>query len=194
MHEPMRNLGWLLESVLLAALFRPFGFLKQLPVERRWQLALTPLLALLVVAASKAYSLTSCPSDLLEFGGVTPYVSHWARGIADGGRGACFPAGHASTGFAFVAGFFAFRHYSPRLAANWLLGAVLAGLMLGLAQQIRGQHFMSHTLWTAWICWAMAATVDSAVSLWMAQKPAGTPAPVPGFTAPTPLMRPASRG
>ena len=27
MHEPMRNLGWLLELTLLATLFRPFGVL-----------------------------------------------------------------------------------------------------------------------------------------------------------------------
>ena len=25
--------------------------------------------------------------------------------------------------------------------------------LLGLAQQMRGAHFMSHTLWTAWLCW-----------------------------------------
>ena len=28
-----------------------------------------------------------------------------------------------------------------------------AGLLLGLGQQWRGAHFMSHTLWSAWICW-----------------------------------------
>jgi membrane-associated PAP2 superfamily phosphatase len=194
MHEPMRNLGWLLEFVLLVGVFRPFGALRRLPAERRLQLALTPLLALLIVAGSKAHSLTSCPSDLLEFGGVATYVSHWALGLADGGHGGCFPAGHASAGFAFVAGFFAFRHSMPRLAARWLLGALLAGLMLGLAQQIRGQHFMSHTLWTAWICWAVAAAVDSGVSQWLARRPARAPARVPGYAAPTPSPQPASRG
>jgi membrane-associated PAP2 superfamily phosphatase len=194
MHEPMRNLGWLLELTLLVGIFRPFGVLKRLPLERRLQLALTPLLALIMVAGNKAHSLTSCPADLLEFGGVATYVSHWALGLADGGRGGCFPAGHASAGFAFVAGFFAFRHTLPRLAARWLLGAALAGLVLGLAQQVRGQHFMSHTLWTAWICWTIAAAVDSGVSRWIAQRPARVPAPVPGFAAPTPWLPPASHG
>ena len=194
MHEPMRNLGWLLELTLLAAIFRPFGVLKQLPVERRWQLALTPLLALILVAGNKAHSLTSCPSELQEFGGVAAYVSHWALGLADGGRGGCFPAGHASAGFAFVAGFFAFRHSLPRLATRWLLGALLAGLMLGLAQQIRGQHYVSHTLWTALICWLCAAAVDWGVSQWIARRPARAPAPAHDFEAPTPWMPPASHG
>ena len=194
MHEPMRNLGWLLELTLLAAVFRPFGVFRQLPVERRLQLALAPLLALMLVASNKAHSLTSCPSDLKEFGGVAIYVSHWALGLTDGGRGGCFPAGHASAGFAFVAGFFAFRHSLPQLATRWLIGALLAGALLGLAQQVRGQHFTSHTLWTALTCWLCAASVDWGVSRWIARRPAHAPAPAPGFEAPTPLLQPASHG
>jgi membrane-associated PAP2 superfamily phosphatase len=186
MHEPMRNLGWLLELTLLVGIFRPFGVLKGLPLERRLQLALTPLLALVMVSSIKLHSLTSCPWDLREFGGVASYVSHWALGLVDGGNGGCFPAGHASAGFAFVAGFFVFRHTLPRLAARWLLGALIAGFLLGLAQQVRGAHFMSHTLWTAWICWAVAAAGDSGVSQWIAQRPARAPALAPGFAAPTP--------
>ncbi len=194
LHEPMRNLGWLLELTLLAGIFRPFGALKRLTVERRLQLALTPLLALVAVAGIKLHSLTSCPWDLREFGGVATYASHWALGLVDGGHGGCFPAGHASAGFAFVAGFFVFRHTMPRQATRWLLGALLAGLMLGVAQQVRGAHFMSHTLWTAWLCWSCAAAVDSVVSQWIAQRPARAPAPVHDFEAQTPLLRPASHG
>ena len=46
---------------------------------------------------------------------------------------------------------------APRVARAWLLGVMAAGLMLGLTQQLRGAHFMSHTLWTAWVCWTTAA-------------------------------------
>jgi membrane-associated PAP2 superfamily phosphatase len=194
MHEPMRNLGWLLELTLLVGLFRPFGVLKGLLLERRLQLALTPLLALVTVSSIKLHSLTSCPWDLREFGGVATYAPHWALGLADGGNGACFPAGHASAGFAFVAGFFVFRHTLPKLAMRWLVGALVAGLLLGVAQQVRGAHFMSHTLWTAWICWAVAAAVDSGVSQWIARRPARAPAPAPDFAAPTPLTPPGSHG
>jgi len=40
--------------------------------------------------------------------------------------------------------------------------ALAAGLVLGLAQQARGAHFMSHTLWSGWVCWCVAWAVDAA--------------------------------
>ena len=35
---------------------------------------------------------------------------------------------------------------------------------MGLAQQMRGAHFMSHTLWTGWLCWTTGWLVDLAVT------------------------------
>ena len=60
-----------------------------------------------------------------------------------------------------MGGFFAFRHISPQTARRWFAGAMLAGLVLGLSQQVRGAHYMSHTLWTAWLCWITAALLDA---------------------------------
>ena len=46
-----------------------------------------------------------------------------------------------------------------------LLGAsLLAGFILGGAQQVRGAHFMSHTLWTGWLCWTVGWLCDLAAS------------------------------
>lgn len=181
LHDAIRPLPWLLQLVLLVGMVRPFGALRQLPLERRIQLALTTFVALLLVSTLKLHSRSSCPWDLQEFGGPAHYVSHWAWRLLDGGGGGCFPAGHASAGFAFVGGFFAFRHALPRAAWRWLGGALLAGLVLGLAQQVRGAHYMSHTLWTAWLCFACAAVIDETVSQWRLQTPSRAPAPVPGF-------------
>ncbi|OGA96323.1 MAG: phosphatidic acid phosphatase [Burkholderiales bacterium RIFCSPHIGHO2_12_FULL_61_11] len=178
LHDDIRWLPWLIELALLAAVFKPFGDLQQLPMPRRTQLALTTLLALLVISNIKLHSRSSCPWDLQSFGGAASYVSHWAWGIGDGGSGGCFPAGHASAGFAFLGGFFAFRHGLPRTARRWLAGALLAGFVLGFAQQVRGAHYMSHTLWTAWFCWTVAAMVDLAVSQLIARKASFLPAPV----------------
>jgi membrane-associated PAP2 superfamily phosphatase len=75
--------------------------------------------------------------------------------LDDGGGGHCFPAGHASTGFAFIAVYFGLRQAGVLAARKYLLMAVLAGFVLGLSQQMRGAHFMSHTLWTAWLCWTV---------------------------------------
>lgn len=166
LHDDIRWLPWLIELALLTAVVWPFGSTRQLAMARRVQLALTTLISLLVVSSFKLNSLTSCPWDLQEFGGTLTYVSHWSWGTHDGGSGGCFPAGHASAGFAFIGGFFAFRHTQSQTACRWLAGAMAAGLVLGLAQQVRGAHYMSHTLWTAWLCWFAAALVDSIVS-WM---------------------------
>jgi membrane-associated PAP2 superfamily phosphatase len=167
LHDAIRPLPWAVELTLLVGIAWPIGNLRQLPVARRVQLALTTLLALLLISSLKLHSTTSCPWDLRQFGGVAVYVSHWTRGVADGGGGGCFPAGHASAGFAFLGGFFAFRHTLPTIARRWLVGALAAGLVLGIAQQVRGAHYMSHSLWTAWLCWSCAALVDSAVTAWM---------------------------
>lgn len=193
LHDNIRSLPWVVELGLLVAMAWPFGALAQLPPLRRVQLALTTLVALLLVSNIKLHSRSSCPWDLQEFGGVATYVSHWAWGVRDGGGGGCFPAGHASGGFAFLGGFFVFRHGFPHMARRWLAGALLAGLVLGLAQQVRGAHYMSHTLWTAWLCWAAAGLVDLGVSLWIARKRLPAPALVPAPAGPMPWLQPASR-
>ena len=167
LHDDIHWLPWLLELSLLAAVFRPFGTFRQLALARRLQLALGTLVALLVISTLKLHSHTSCPWDLREFGGVATHVSHWAWGVRDGGSGGCFPAGHASAGFAFLGGFFVFRQVLPRTAMRWLAGALVVGFIFGLAQQVRGAHYMSHTLWTAWLCWSTAAVLDAVVSGWM---------------------------
>ncbi|AVP57631.1 phosphatase PAP2 family protein [Pulveribacter suum] len=160
LHEVPRAIS----SVLLLALFvgavRPWGMLRRWPAQERWQLALSIALAMAAVTLLKRASSTSCPWDLAEFGGAVPYVSHWSWGVRDGGGGHCFPAGHASAAFAFVAGWFAVRRRAPQCSGPWLAAALLAGLVLGLAQQLRGAHYMSHTLWTAWICWSVGLATE----------------------------------
>ncbi|MGQ2979857.1 MAG: phosphatase PAP2 family protein [Polaromonas sp.] len=161
LHDLARRLAWMLALLLCVAVWWPVGWLRQLAFHRRLQLAATPLLAVLAVSALKSFSTTSCPWGLAEFGGVAQYTPHWQHVFApDGGSGRCFPAGHAASGFAFVGGYFAFRETAPAVARRWLLASLLAGVVLGLAQQMRGAHFTSHTLWTALICWCVAWAVD----------------------------------
>ena len=160
LHEVPRFLSWACMGVLLVAIRWPVGLLRDLRRRDRVQLALTVLAAVLAVSLVKTSSRTSCPWDLSEFGGTARYVSHWARGAFDGGPGRCFPAGHASAAFAYVGGWFVLRRSMPRAAAVWLAVAMLMGLTLGLAQQWRGAHYMSHTLWTAWVCWTIGWAID----------------------------------
>lgn len=124
--------------------------------ERTWWLV-TTLVCLAVISLMKRASLTSCPFDLAEFGGAAhaAYVSHWAFGIRDGGGGHCFPSGHASAAFAYLAGAWALRRAYPRAALAWGAVVVTLGVIYGVGQMMRGAHYPSHTMWTAWICWAL---------------------------------------
>ncbi len=124
--------------------------------ERVWWLVVTLVCALLVPLIKQA-SLTSCPWDLAEFGGVARHVSHWHLGLADGGAGHCFPSGHATSAFALFSGWFVLRDQRPRLARAWLATVLLLGLAVGTAQSLRGAHYPSHTLWTSWLCWVLCS-------------------------------------
>ncbi len=163
LHQGARLVSWGVALWLLAGVWWPTGVLRRLSRGARVQWLAGTVLALLLVSAFKHASRTSCPWDVTEFGGVVSYVSHWAWSLADGGPGHCFPAGHASAGFAFLGGYFVLREEAPRQAAACLAAALAAGLVLGLAQQLRGAHFMSHTLWTAWLCWVAPAALNGLV-------------------------------
>jgi membrane-associated PAP2 superfamily phosphatase len=161
LHRWVRPVAWLLAGWLILGLWWPTGVLRRLPRRARLQWLARLALALVAVNLLKQASHTSCPWDLSAFGGQADYLSHWAWGRTDGGPGRCFPAGHAATGFAFVGGAFVLRPVSERHARWCLVAALAAGLLLGAAQQLRGAHFMSHTLWTGWLCWASAWVVQA---------------------------------
>ncbi|MDN8614516.1 phosphatase PAP2 family protein [Variovorax ginsengisoli] len=163
MHEGAKTLSWVLVIGLFAAIRWPVGLLRRLRQGERVQLAATALASVILISLLKFTSKTSCPWDLQAFGGVAQYVSHWAWGVRDGGSGNCFPAGHASAAFAYLGGYFVFRRASPGVARAWFACTLVAGLALGLSQQMRGAHFMSHTLWTAWFCWVAAFAIDALV-------------------------------
>lgn len=163
MHQGGRVASWCMVLWLCVSIWWPMGLMKRIDAGRRLQLTVSSLLAVLLVSGLKSFSTTSCPWDLAEFGRTARYVSHWAwLAGPDGGTGRCFPAGHASAGFAFLGGYFAFRENSPSVARAWLLGSLAAGLLLGIGQQMRGAHFMSHTLWSACACWTAALAAEAA--------------------------------
>lgn len=155
-HDGARWLGWALALVLFVYALKPRA---SLTARARWGWLLLTVGAAGIAPLLKQHSLTSCPWDLQAFGGPAVYVSHWRWGVADGGAGHCFPSGHASTAFVWLSSWFVLRASHPR-AARFVLAAVLvAGALLGLVQLMRGAHYPSHTLWTAWLCWAFNAAL-----------------------------------
>ena len=153
LHDGGRWLAWVALGGLVVYALRPArGGLHR---RERWRWVAVTLLCAVAVPMLKRFSITSCPWDLWEFGGIASHVSHWRFGVTDGGDGHCFPSGHATSAFAFFGGWFMLRDTRPR-AARWWLAAVLAiGLVFGWAQLARGAHYPSHSLWSAWLCWSI---------------------------------------
>lgn len=153
LHEGARRIAWALQLLLLVAIWWPFGVLRKLDRRERATMFVTAMLILVVISVFKGLNTTSCPWDLAEFGGSARYVSHWKWFVRDGGVGHCFPAGHASAAFCFLPGYLWLRGKAPRQARIWLIATLACAITIGVAQQVRGAHYLSHTLWTGWISW-----------------------------------------
>lgn len=165
-HDFAKIFAWCLLLYFLTSLVCPKGSIANLSLSRRIQIPVTALSCVAIVAIIKAFSRSSCPWEVDAFGGVIPYVSHWNANVYDGGGGRCFPAGHASAGFAFLGAYFSFKSKAPKLAVRWLIFVIFFGFALGISQQMRGAHYLSHTLWTFWICWVFSGIIDLAVAKW----------------------------
>ena len=173
LHDAARRVAILLYLAMWVTVWRPVSFLRQFQRIERLEAALGVTVALLAVNAIKRYSQTSCPWELQAFGGAASYVSHWEWGLNDGGGGMCFPGGHASSALAFLAlalpGLVALPGSPAYRSAKRLMAVVLlTGAILGAAQTLRGAHYPSHTLWTAWVCWVGAGFVRVILGQWRA--------------------------
>ncbi|MCW8906205.1 MAG: phosphatase PAP2 family protein [Sedimenticola sp.] len=173
LHDQAKGLVKLL-ALLLFLLALSSHRLERLRPHRRalWYLALVMPLSGLLVGIGKELTHIDCPWTLLRYGGEYPYIGLFESHPGDYRFGKCFPAAHAAAGYAFLALYFFLRQV--RSAWRWygLLTGVILGLVFGLAQQVRGAHFVSHDLWTAAICW-----FNSLGWYWFAFRRRGVPVP-----------------
>lgn len=121
--------------------------------------AIATALGVGIVGLLKVLTNVDCPWDLVPFGGQFPVVPLFGD-RPDALRAArCFPAAHASSGYALLALYFAARERSRTLARAGLALGFFCGAAFGLAQQSRGAHFASHDLWSAFIVWITVTSV-----------------------------------
>lgn len=112
-------------------------------------LAVVPLL----IGFGKQVTGVYCPCEIERYGGEMPYVRLFETvppEIVAVKRGRCFPAAHASGGFALMA--FAFIGARRLRNALWGLGW---GWILGLYQMARGVHYLSHTVVSMLVAWLL---------------------------------------
>ena len=97
-----------------------------------------------------------CPSEIRRYGGSVPYValcSPYPENDRPSARGHCFPAGHASGGFALLG-----LAWLRRTRRGWWGGMALglgAGWAMGWYQMLKGAHYLSHTLVTMLVAWIL---------------------------------------
>jgi len=139
------------------------------------------VLSIGIVGLLKTVSDVDCPWDLSQFGGKFPFVELFADRPDALRRAHCFPAAHASSGYALLALYFVFRERNRSMARVGLSIGVAAGLIFGIAQQARGAHFVSHDLWSAFIVYTVSLTLYTfafKARLWQSQSEAAPQAQV----------------
>jgi membrane-associated PAP2 superfamily phosphatase len=157
LHEMGQHVSRLIGLALLLLAIGSHALPRLAPYRRGlWLLFLTLALGSLVVSVLKSLTHVDCPWDLQRYGGTRPYLSLYAAHPGNYAYGQCFPAGHASGGYGLLGLYFFLRHYRPDWKWYGLGLAIGVGLLFGIAQQLRGAHFLSHDLWALAICWLSA--------------------------------------
>lgn len=93
-----------------------------------------------------------CPWDLLQYGGDKPYFAVFHYDAAYLPSSHCFPSGHASTAFTWMALYFYSTMYCPKYRFRILTAILIIGFGFGFSQQLRGAHFISHDIWSLLVC------------------------------------------
>lgn len=145
------------------------------------------LVTVALVGGLKSLTNVPCPKDLSHFGADYPYVTFLHRlPLAEVlPRVRCFPAGHASGGFALLSLFFLFR----RRRNQWIGFAVgmALGWTLGIYKMLIGDHFLSHTVVTMCLGWLVSLSVAATVYRFSKQPaPAIDPSPLETTGEPAP--------
>ena len=147
--------GFLTIAAMLIDLVYPL--FRKSPLRRlQWRfVALASVLEPLLVRNLKSSSNLHCPVGIDLYGGRAPLLRLFDAMPPDWHAGHCVPAGHASAGMwlAALAVFWLPAH--PRKALAVFIAGLSIGLTMGWVQQMRGMHFLTHTLATAWLSTAL---------------------------------------
>ncbi|WP_395405485.1 phosphatase PAP2 family protein [Pseudoduganella sp. UC29_106] len=122
-------------------------------------LGMSALFVPLLTSLLKRSSSSHCPWDLQRYGGDAPYIrilELMPHGVS---AGHCLPGGHASSTLWLIALSAFWWPKAPRKALAVGLAALVLGFGVGWVQQLRGAHFLTHTLWSCWVACAVVFAV-----------------------------------
>lgn len=115
------------------------------------------------VGALKHFSTHACPWDLALFGGAAVYQPLFSAAVGSQAVHGCSPAAHPLVGYAWLGVGFALAPRGRRAAWRAWTFAFALGTAFGIVQIVRGAHFLSHVLWSAWTVWAVNVAL---LTLW----------------------------
>ena len=131
---------------------------------------ISAILVPVTIGGLKKVTNMPCPKDEIRYGGTYPKTAVWKH-YKDTNLSKkhikCWPAGHASGGFALLSLIFLFK--SKRAKKLALLSAILVGWSMGGYKMLIGDHFLSHTIITmlmAWLLILIVARVFKFKSIW----------------------------
>ncbi|QYJ75361.1 phosphatase PAP2 family protein [Shewanella sp. FJAT-52076] len=113
-------------------------------------------LSVMLVRWGKSLTQVNCPWDLTLFGGKYPHVPFPASMEGPGFGGQCFPGGHSSGAFAWVALYYFAMAYFPRWRWRVLASVLAVGAVFALTQELRGAHFLTHDITSLLLSWLVA--------------------------------------
>jgi len=117
-----------------------------------------------IVGGLKKVSNMPCPKNEIHYGGIYPSTKvweHYPKEFKQPSSIRCFPAGHASGGFALLSLFFLFKSKRNKILA--IVGALTVGWSMGVYKMLIGDHFLSHTIITMILAWFIVLIVKKIV-------------------------------
>jgi membrane-associated PAP2 superfamily phosphatase len=167
LHQTVRQLNLCVLLLMIVYWLVKFFLHPQTAILRALGVLLLSIIcSVATIALLKRLIPMECPWDLQAFGGTQTWFGLFSDRPSSMRSNQCFPAGHASIGYSWLAIYFFFKLLRPRLALTGLLCSIGVGLILGFTQQLRGAHFLSHDIATAAICWTVAVVVFRSFYPW----------------------------
>ncbi|HTF91003.1 MAG TPA: phosphatase PAP2 family protein [Planctomycetota bacterium] len=147
----------------LASLLIALAAIRAVRLRPYWRASLFVLVCIggagALVGFLKHQSQRPCPYKTDRYGGSTPHLGLFENLPHGVEYGNCFPAAHAAGAFGLFAFYFVFRDRDPVRARRALWLAILAGNLYGFIQIVRGQHYLSHHLWSGVIVWYLCLAI-----------------------------------
>ena len=132
---------------------------------------LSAILVPSIIGFLKDITNTPCPCNIVYFNGTYPdkkVFDSYPKDFVQKSKVKCWPAGHASGGFALMALFFLFK--TPKNQKKALFVALIIGWSMGTYKMLLGDHFFSHTIITMLMAWLIILIIVKFIQTKQRQK------------------------